>query len=397
MENRKQLKGRLIALDSASARHFDDNGYLHVDGNALTCDQVAGYWGYELPQDDAHPVDPDRIYYAYRPAEELQKALETYNGVPLLIKHEFDSPEEPLKELRVGAIGTDAAWDAPFVRNSLTIWDQAAIDAVLSGRLSDLSCGYTFEPEWGAGRTADGIEYDFKMKSIKCNHVALVENGRATDCRVADSQPIFNDEVTMEKLASALKAAGIEASEEQLAQILAALKDEKKDDKAADNDPAKSEGEKKPEGSEGKDEGGEGEAKKSEDEDKDEKSESKDEDKDGDAKDEDCKDEGEDKPKAADAQAVDAEAIAKAVAKRFAAADSVRPFVGKVDPMAFKSEGAIYAHALKAMGFDGIPETSAADVFSAILKERKTHTAADSRPAADTDNPALAAALARIH
>ena len=393
MENRKQLKGRLIALDSASARHFDDNGYLHVDGNALTCDQVAGYWGYELPQDDAHPVDPDRIYYAYRPAEELQKALDTYNGVPLLIKHEFDSPEEPLKELRVGAIGTDAAWDAPFVRNSLTIWDQSAIDAVLSGRLSDLSCGYTFEPEWGAGKTADGIEYDFKMKSIKCNHVALVENGRATDCRVADSQPIFNDEVTMEKLASALKAAGIEASEGQLAQILAALKDEPAGDEDEGEQPeAKPEGE-NPEGDKPED--------KTEDEGEGEKpAEDEGEDK-PESEDEDCasKDEGEDKPepKAADAQAVDAEAIAKAVAKRFAAADSVRPFVGKVDPMAFKSEGAIYAHALKAMGFDGIPETSAADVFSAILKERKTHTAADSRPAADTDNPALAAALARIH
>ena len=393
MENRKQLKGRLIALDSASARHFDDNGYLHVDGNALTCDQVAGYWRYELPQDDAHPVDPDRIYYAYRPAEELQKALDTYNGVPLLIKHEFDSPEEPLKELRVGAIGTDAAWDAPFVRNSLTIWDQSAIDAVLSGRLSDLSCGYTFEPEWGAGKTADGIEYDFKMKSIKCNHVALVENGRATDCRVADSQPIFNDEVTMEKLASAWKAAGIEASEGQLAQILAALKDEPAGDEDEGEQPeAKPEGE-NPEGDKPED--------KTEDEGEGEKpAEDEGEDK-PESEDEDCasKDEGEDKPepKAADAQAVDAEAIAKAVAKRFAAADSVRPFVGKVDPMAFKSEGAIYAHALKAMGFDGIPETSAADVFSAILKERKTHTAADSRPAADTDNPALAAALARIH
>ena len=392
MENRKQLKGRLIALDSASARHFDDNGYLHVDGNALTCDQVAGYWGYELPQDDAHPVDPDRIYYAYRPAEELQKALDTYNGVPLLIKHEFDSPEEPLKDLRVGAIGTDAAWDAPFVRNSLTIWDQAAIDAVLSGRLSDLSCGYTFEPEWGAGKTADGIEYDFKMKSIKCNHVALVENGRATDCRVADSQPIFNDEVTMEKLASALKAAGIEASEGQLAQILAALKDEPAGDEDEGEQPeAKPEGE-NPEGDKPED--------KTEDEGEGEKpAEDEGEDK-PESEDEDCasKDEGEDKPepKAADAQAVDAEAIAKAVAKRFAAADSVRPFVGKVDPMAFKSEGAIYAHALKAMGFDGIPETSAADVFSAILKERKTHTAADSQPT-DTGNEALAAALARIH
>ena len=392
MENRKQLKGRLIALDSASARHFDDNGYLHVDGNALTCDQVAGYWGYELPQDDAHPVDPDRIYYAYRPAEELQKALDTYNGVPLLIKHEFDSPEEPLKELRVGAIGTDAAWDAPFVRNSLTIWDQSAIDAVLSGRLSDLSCGYTFEPEWGAGKTADGIEYDFKMKSIKCNHVALVENGRATDCRVADSQPIFNDEVTMEKLASALKAAGIEASEGQLAQILAALKDEPAGDEDEGEQPeAKPEGE-NPEGDKPED--------KTEDEGEGEKpAEDEGEDK-PESEDEDCasKDEGEDKPepKAADAQAVDAEAIAKAVAKRFAAADSVRPFVGKVDPMAFKSEGAIYAHALKAMGFDGIPETSAADVFSAILKERKTHTAADSQPT-DTGNEALAAALARIH
>lgn len=383
---KRHLKGRLIALDNASARHFDENGYLHVDGNALTCDQVAGYWGYELPQDEAHPLESDRIYYAYRPAEELKKALDTYNGVPLLMEHAFDSPTEPLKELRVGAIGTDAEWDDPFVRNSLTIWDQAAIDAVMSGRLSDLSCGYTFEPDWTPGRTADGIEYDFMMKSIKCNHVALVERGRATDCRVADEQPIFHNEVHMnEKLAEALKAAGIEATPEQVAKILVALKgteeepaEQEEDEDTPEAQPqetAQETAEEKPEADE---------APESKDEDAEKPAEDEGEDKpEGEepAKDEDaCKDEDKPEAKAGDAAAVDAQAIAKAVALRFSAADSVRPFVGKVDPMAFKSEGAIYAHALKTMGFDSVPETSAADVFNAILKERKSRKATDAKP-----------------
>ena len=135
---RIQLKERLLAFDAAAtARSKDKDGYLHVAVSNLTCDQVAGYYGYEIPMGG---LDPHRIYYGWRAPEELTKALETFNGVPLLIDHKFDGANNPQKQLRVGAVGTEASFTAPFVTNSLTIWDAEAIAAVEDGTLRDLSC-----------------------------------------------------------------------------------------------------------------------------------------------------------------------------------------------------------------------------------------------------------------
>jgi hypothetical protein len=405
MERPHKQQLRLVALD-ASKRHFDSNGFLHVDGNRLTCDQVAPYYGMELPE--SPDIDPERIYYAYRPAEELKKALDTYNGVPLLGEHEFDSPDEPLKELRVGAIGTDAEWHDPYITNSLTIWDKAAIEKVQSGELSDLSCGYSFEPEWKEGKTADGIAFDFIMRNIKCNHVALVAKGRATGCKVADTLPNQLEKSAMEENKSAcddftewsrkvIGSAGVELTPEQIDKLVRAFAEahaefEKNEAEAAkedvegtrDEDSDKAEEPKSEDEEEAKDED-----KPAEDEDE-KKPESEDEDA--------CEDE--DKP---EAKAGDADIIAKAtdaavkrVSALFKAADAVRSVTGKIDPMSFKTEGAIYAHALKAMDYRAeVPEVSARAVFTALMSMKKDapQKTADNAPMSD----ALSAALDRIH
>ena len=395
---------RLVALD-ASKRHFDSNGFLHVDGNRLTCDQVAGYYGFELP--DSPEIDKERIYYAYRPAEELKKALDTYNGVPLLAEHEFDSPDEPLKELRVGAIGTDAEWRDPYVTNSLTIWDKDAIYKVQSGELADLSCGYSFEPEWKAGKTADGVAYDFVMRNIKCNHVALVQKGRATGCKVADTLPNQLEKSAMEeKIAhddftewsrKVIESAGVELTPEQIdalvrkfAEAHADFEKNEAEEAKEDVEGTRDEDSDKTEEPKGEDE----EEAKDEDKPAEDEDEKKPESEDEDA----CKDE--DKPEAktgdADIIARAKDAAVKHVATLFRAADAVRSVTGKIDPMSFKSEGAIYAHALKAMDYRAeVPEVSARAVFTALMSMKKDapQKTADSAPMSD----ALSAALDRIH
>lgn len=385
---RIRLSERLIALDAAqSARHKDADGYLHVDTSNLTCDQVAGYYGYEIP---AEGLDPHRIYYAWRPAEELQKALNTFNGVPLLLEHKFDGAENPQKDLRVGAVGTDARFAAPFVTNSLTVWDAEAIQAIEDGSLRDLSCGYWYTPDFTPGKTPDGLDYDFVMRDIKCNHVALVSVGRATDCFVADSMPTTEEKPMAEEkkaedgFAEAAKAAiekaGLKLTPEQIEALLKALAEAKAAgaEKAEDEEPAE---EKKAE-----DEEAPAEEKKAEDEDA--TAEEKAEDEEPEEKKAEDEDEGEKKPAAAaDADEiirVATEKATKRVAAMFQAAEEVKPVVGAVQPMAFDSAPAIYEHALAKLGVDDVKGEAAAPTFRAIMKQRKTAIGAqDAKPEAD--------------
>ena len=65
--------GDLIAFDRASVRTMDDNGFMHVKISPFTKEQVAPYYGREIPGYRELGLDPDKIYYGYRPAEELSK------------------------------------------------------------------------------------------------------------------------------------------------------------------------------------------------------------------------------------------------------------------------------------------------------------------------------------
>ena len=56
--------------------------------------------------------------------------------------------------------------------------------------MKELSCAYRYDPDFTQG-TYDGQRYDFVMRNIRGNHVALVEEGRAgPDVVVADKQTV---------------------------------------------------------------------------------------------------------------------------------------------------------------------------------------------------------------
>jgi len=183
-----------LAFDASTKRRFDDNGFLHVDGCHITKEQVAPYYGFEIPDFERFGLDPKKIYYGYRSAEELQKGLSTFNGLPLLLHHHPESAEEPQKEYRVGSVGTSAVWNAPYIDNVLSITDKTGIKAVQDGTCRQISSAYQYDPDFTKGEF-DGQAYDFVMRNIRGNHVALVEEGRAgPDVVVADAQIIHQPE-----------------------------------------------------------------------------------------------------------------------------------------------------------------------------------------------------------
>ena len=171
-----------------SVRTIDDNGYLHVAVSNITKEQVAPYRGDEIPNYEELGFKATEIYNGYRPASELSKpeTVQSLNGIPILLKHMADSAENPATN-RVGSTGTDAEWKAPYLTNSLHIQDADAINRINDGTMREISMGYYYTPVKQAGEF-NGKPYDFIMTDIACNHVALVEQGRAgQDVLVADS------------------------------------------------------------------------------------------------------------------------------------------------------------------------------------------------------------------
>ena len=197
------MKNRIAFDAKASVRSKDENGFLHVAVSNLTKETVKPYYGREIPGWQERGLDPQRVYYGWRSGKELEKGASTFSGLPLLLDHHIEDAEAPQKEYRVGTVGTDARWEAPYVRASLVVTDAEAIRAIEDGSMRELSCAYRYDPLWEAG-TFQGVDYDFIMTNIRGNHVALVEEGRAgADVVVADAKP---REDTIKQLETLMKS-----------------------------------------------------------------------------------------------------------------------------------------------------------------------------------------------
>lgn len=189
------MKFKLIFDTKNSNREKDANGFLHVKNCHCTKVQIAQYLGCEISKD----LIADKVYNVFRPEEELKKAdtIQSLNGVPLQLEHHDDTAEKPAQYTRIGATGTDAVFEFPYLSNSLHFFNQKAIDLIESGEKCELSIGYDCEIHKESGEF-EGVPYDFVQRNIKIQHVALVECGRAgADVKVADSKEIIlNSEKT---------------------------------------------------------------------------------------------------------------------------------------------------------------------------------------------------------
>lgn len=180
-----------------SVRSKDENGFLHVALTPISKATVNPYLGREIEGSAAHGFKPDAIYYGLRDPKELEKAADTFNGLPLLLEHHPTDAENLPKEWVVGSMGTDAVYEKPYLKNSMTVTDAQAIGYIEDGTAKEISCSYRFTPDFTAGEftEVDGskVHYDFIMRDIRGNHVALVPEGRAGhDVQVADSGDAVN-------------------------------------------------------------------------------------------------------------------------------------------------------------------------------------------------------------
>lgn len=334
------MADKAIAMDK-SMRSFDGNGHLIVERTIITKAAVNPYLGHEIPNYERLGLEPERIYHLLRDREELKKALPSFNGVQLLLKHTPVSAEEPHNEITVGTV-IAPEMEGDVVYASLRIFDKDAIALIESEKLNELSSGYAYTADMTAGEF-EGQKYDGVMRQIHGNHVAIVEHGRiGKDAIIADSLPTQMEFLmklkngALSQIADAVKTSlGMDSDipAEALGKITKAVLDN-----ALPDDPK------------GKDEAPEKDGKAEDEEEvqestqkaQDEEEESKDPPK---AKDEESESKEKDKP-AMDADTIRAEVAAQLNAL-WQARKEVEPLVGMV---AMDSAEAVYAYALQQKG-----------------------------------------------
>lgn len=170
----------------------DENGFWLIKDNPISKEGVFPYLGKTIsPQ-----LEPDKIYYVYRPAEELssEETLESFNAVPLSDEHEMlgDGFTPYDKKPASGVLFNTHARDGEMY-GDLKIFSETLKDEISNGK-KELSLGYLCEYELKKG-VWNGQPYDAVQKNLRGNHIALVERGRmGSDVRVYDKA------ITMDKL-----------------------------------------------------------------------------------------------------------------------------------------------------------------------------------------------------
>lgn len=173
-----------FAFDKQSARSRDADGRMRVRNCILSTAEVNPYRGAEIVRWQELGLDPDKVYHLYRDPDELKRAADSFNGVPLMVKHIVQTADNPQKEYQAGSVH-NVRFEAPYLRGDLLVSDGYAIGLIEADELADLSCGYRYDPVMQSGE-AGGSKYDGVMRNIGGNHVALVDDGRATNAHVAD-------------------------------------------------------------------------------------------------------------------------------------------------------------------------------------------------------------------
>lgn len=194
------------AFDRATVRSVDADGRLHVERSHISKAAVNPYYGREIPGYQALGLDADKVYRLFRDPVELEKGAATFARLPILKEHVPVTVDSPQPDLVIGAIGSDVAFNSPYLDADLCFWDATAIAGIETGSVTELSSAYRYDPIMEPGEY-EGQAYDGKMTNIRGNHLALVEVGRAgSDVVVADHNPFVNRKETAMKMTKLGKA-----------------------------------------------------------------------------------------------------------------------------------------------------------------------------------------------
>ncbi len=160
-----------------SNREIDANGFIHIKKNPISKVGVFPYLGKNI---DA-ACEPNKIYWVYRPAEELCKpeTIESFKNIPFIDDHTMiGKGATPAERKGVdGNTGGDVVQEGDFLYADLHIYSDT-LKRKMDGGKKELSMGYRVGRYEKANGTFNGQPYDFIQRDLRGNHIALVQEGR---------------------------------------------------------------------------------------------------------------------------------------------------------------------------------------------------------------------------
>ncbi|CRY71468.1 Uncharacterized protein conserved in bacteria [Yersinia pseudotuberculosis] len=198
-----------------SERSIDTNGWFESPNNPLSKVGIYAYLGKNIPG----APDPGKIYYVYRPEDELSDpaCIDSFKLLPWTDDHppgllgEEDEGLTPAEEKGVqGVIGERVYYEDGVLYGNIKVFSQTMDELIRKGK-KELSCGYRSKYEWQSG-TYNGDQYDVIQRQIRGNHLSLVDEGRmgsevaVLDAFTLDSKDVIHMTEEEKKALAALLA-----------------------------------------------------------------------------------------------------------------------------------------------------------------------------------------------
>lgn len=244
------------AMDSA--RIADFNNFIEIKNNPISKSGIFPYSGRAIGAED-----PNKIYYVYRPEEELnnQETIESFKLIPLVDDHTMLGDAygcTPAERKGVhGVLGEDVKFENGKLLANIKIFSSKLKKLIENGK-KELSAGYRCIYEKASG-SFNGQAYDYIQRNIRGNHLALVAEGRmGPEVSVLDHLTFTFDEKElmkmdeMEKMKAALDSVeeSVKKLTEKVDELVKSDKEvhkkvedeaEKEDEKKAEDEDEKSE------------------------------------------------------------------------------------------------------------------------------------------------------------
>lgn len=158
-------------------KQVNENGFWRIENNPISQVGVFPYLGKNISDE----LEPNKIYFVYRPAEELfaPETLESFNSTPLPLVDEHEMLGDgatPAENKGIHGVISNVRQDGKLLVGDISIYSETMKDEINRGK-KDLSMGYYCEYDLEEGEY-DGQHYDAVQRNLRGNHVALVDQGR---------------------------------------------------------------------------------------------------------------------------------------------------------------------------------------------------------------------------